>query len=156
MKPVKSLLAIIAVGLALSTSIAMADAHRCDARQPEQMHERIKNRLDKLAQRLEIKASQQAAWGEFAKSVEALAEHAAQKPGDDADALAISRYRAERATEFAKKLTLIADNTAKLQAALTADQQKVFNQMSQHFGMREHAWKKREGHDMDKRDGGHE
>lgn len=41
---------------------------------PEKMHEHMKDRLDKLAERLEIKASQQAAWGEFAKSVGMLSE----------------------------------------------------------------------------------
>jgi len=99
----------------------------------ENMHERIKARLDKLAARLEIKASQQAVWEEFAKSVETLAERNARKPNDDADAASISRYRAERATEFAKKLTGIADATAKLQTALSEDQRKILDQTAHHF-----------------------
>lgn len=99
----------------------------------EKMHEHMKVRLDKLAARLEIKASQQAVWGEFAKSVEMLADRNTKKPNDDADAATISRYRAERATEFANKLTKIADATAKLQTALSEDQRKILNQTAHHF-----------------------
>ena len=107
---------------------------------PEKMHEHIKVRLDKLAERLEIKASQQAAWGEFAKSVEMLAERSVKKPNDDADAATISRYRAEMATEFAKKLTKIADATAKLQKALNEDQRKILNQAAHRFLQNDHGW----------------
>ena len=56
-----------------------------------------------------------------------------KKPNDDADASTISRYRAEKATEFARKLTKVADATAKLQTALTEDQRKVLNQASHRF-----------------------
>jgi len=92
----------------------------------------LKARLNKLSERLEIKASQQAVWEEYAKSVEMLAEHHENKPGADADAATISRDRAERATEFAQKLTKVADATSKLQAVLTDDQKKIFNQISHH------------------------
>jgi hypothetical protein len=93
----------------------------------------MKVRLDKLAERLEIKSSQQAAWEEFAKSVEVLADRNPKKPKDDADAATISRYRAEKATEFANKLTKIADATAKLQTALSEDQRKILNQTAHRF-----------------------
>ncbi len=92
----------------------------------------LKYRLNKLSNRLEIKASQEAAWEEYAKSVEALAEHHEKKPEENADAATISRERADRATEFAQKLTKIADSTSKLQTVLTEDQQKVFNQVTRH------------------------
>jgi hypothetical protein len=120
---------------------------------PEKMHEHMKARLDKLAERLEIKSSQQAAWGEFAKSVGMLAERSMKKPNDDADAATILRYRAEKATEFAKKLTRIADATAKLQTALTEDQRKILNQTSRRFLHKHHGWNHkhhgldREGHE---------
>jgi hypothetical protein len=99
----------------------------------EKMREHMKVRLDKLAERLEIKASQQAVWEEFAKSVEMLADRNVKKPNDDADAATISRYRAERAADLANKLSKIADATAKLQTALTSDQRKILDQTAQRF-----------------------
>lgn len=158
----------IAIGALLITtfhSVAMASpGGHCDQKQmgheqmsPEKMHEHMKDRLDKLAERLEIKSSQQAAWGEFAKSVGMLSEQGVKKPNDDADATTISRYRAEKATEFAKKLTRIADATAKLQTALTEDQRKILNQASHRFLHRDHGWahmrhgRNREGHKWDQR-----
>ena len=142
-------------------SVAMArPSEHCDQKQmsheqmsPEKMHEHMKSRLDKLAERLEIKSSQQAAWGEFAKSVETLAERSVKKPNEDADAATISRYRAEKATEFAKKLTRIADATAKLQTALTEDQRKILNQTSRRFLHRDHGWNHKD-HGMNRK--GHE
>lgn len=104
----------------------------------ERMHEHLQARLDKLAQRLEIKASQQPVWEDFARSVEMLADGNAKKPGMDADAAAIARFRAERATEFAGKLARIADATAKLQAALSGDQRKILNQTAQQMLHRDH------------------
>jgi hypothetical protein len=158
MKIKLGLLATIATGIILMTtfhSVAMAnpDMHY-DQKQmnPERMHEHMKARLDKLAGRLEIKSSQQAVWEEYAKSVEMLAERNMKKPGDDADAAAISRYRADRATEFARKLTRIADATAKLQTALTEDQRKVLNQASRRFLHKGHG-AERNGHEWDQRGG---
>jgi hypothetical protein len=139
MNPKLGILATIVTGAILITtlhSITIATAaENYDQKQmnQEDMHERIMVRLDKLAARLEIKASQQAVWEEFARSVETLAERNAKKPNDDADAATISRYRAERATEFANKLTKIADATAKLQTALSEDQRKILNQTAHHF-----------------------
>jgi len=139
MNPKLGILATIVTGSILAAtfhSIAMASpAEHYDRQQmiQEKMQEHMKIRLDKLAERLEIKSSQQAVWEEFAKSVEMLADRNAKKPGDDADAASISRYRADRATEFAKKLTKIADATAKLQAALSADQRKILDQTAQRF-----------------------
>jgi hypothetical protein len=139
MNPKLGILATIVSGAILITtfhSIATATAAENYGQKQmgqENMHEHMKVRLDKLAARLEIKSSQQAVWEEFAKSVEMLAERNAKKPNDDADAATISRYRAERATEFANKLTKIADATAKLQAALSEDQRKVLNQTAHRF-----------------------
>jgi len=158
----------IAMGALLMTafhSVAMASpGEHCDQKHmnheqmsPEKMHEHMKGRLDKLAERLEIKASQQTAWGEFAKSVGMLAERSVKKPGDDADATAVSRFHAERASEFAKKLARIADATAKLQTALTEDQRKTLNQAAHRFLHRDHGWnpmshgRNREGHEWGQR-----
>jgi hypothetical protein len=130
----KLMLPFIALGALLIPvfqSMALASDGSGEQKQisTEKMHEHFKARLDKLANRLEIKSSQQAAWEEYAKSVESLAEHGAKRPAHDADAATISRIRADRATESAKKLTVIADATAKLQKALTEDQQKILNQV---------------------------
>jgi len=144
MNPKLGILATIVTGsilIATFHSIAMATpAEHYDPKQmhQEKMQERMKVRLDRLAARLEIKSSQQTVWEEFARSVETLADRTGKKPGDDADAAAISRYRADRATEFAKKLTKIADATARLQAALTEDQRKILDQTAHHFFRREH------------------
>jgi len=146
-------------------SVAMASpGEHCDKKQmsheqinPEKMHEQMKDRLDKLAERLEIKSSQQAVWEEFAQSVEMLAEQHVKKPNDEADAATISRYQAERATEFSKKLAKIAGATAKLQTALTEDQRKILNQASHRFLHRDHGWnhknheRNRECHELDQR-----
>lgn len=137
------LLATVVTGAILVTSlnsIAMADpAGHCGHMQmnPEQMQQyiqaRMKTRMDRLAQRLEIKASQQAVWEDFAKSIETLPDRNAKKPADDADAATIARYHADRASEMAGKMTRIADATAKLEAALTPDQRKVLDQTAQLF-----------------------
>ena len=154
-KPSKLILPTIAIGALLMTTfhpVAMAspDGH-CDQKHmsheqtsPEKLHEHMKGRLDNLAERLEIKASQQSAWEGFAKSVGMMAERSVKKPSDDADAATISRYRAEKATEFAKKLTQIADATAKLQKALTEDQRKILNQASRRFLHNDHDWSHRD------------
>lgn len=144
MNPKLGILATVVTGSILAAtfhSIAMASpAEHYDRQQmiQEKMHDHMKIRLDKLAERLEIKSSQQAVWEEFAKSVETLADRNAKKPGDDADAATISRYRADRATEFASKLSRIADATAKLQAALSADQRKILDQTAHRFLRHEH------------------
>ena len=101
---------------------------------PERMQAMIKARLAKLHERLEIKASQQAAWDAFAKSVEALPQGMTKPPGPDADATTLARFRADRAQGFAKKLAVIADTTAKLEGVLSADQRKILDDASHHFG----------------------
>jgi LTXXQ motif family protein len=137
--PKLGVLSTMVIGAILTTtfhSVAMAKpSENYDHKQmnQEKMHEHMKARLDKLAERLEIKSSQQAVWEEFANSIEMLADRNVKKPNDDADAAIISRYRAERATEFSDKLTKIADATAKLQAALSANQRKILDQTAHRF-----------------------
>ena len=139
MNPKFGILPTIAIGVTLALTFhsyamaASAENHGEKQTRQEQMHDHMKARLDKLAERLEIKASQQAVWEEYAKSVEMLADRATKKPNDDADAATISRYRAERATEFAGKLSKIADATARLQAVLSADQRKILDQNAHNF-----------------------
>ena len=126
-------------------SIAMADpANHCNDKamsvqqMRQHMQERIKTRMDRLAQRLEIKPSQQGVWEDLARSIESLPDWNAKRPADDADAAAIARYRAERAAEMAGKMTKIADATAKLQSALSEDQRKILNQTAQLMLHRDH------------------
>lgn len=162
----KTLSTLLGIGLAalLSNSVLANEqtdsksesGHSWSTEQKDQRSEHLKARLDKLAGRLEIKASQQAIWGEYVKSVEMVAEQNVKKPNDDADATTISRYRAERATEFAKKLNTISDATSKLQAVLTEDQQKIFNQISRHsHHERGHEWKNHKHCDREGSDGDH-
>ncbi len=133
------MLATVAIGVVLLVSfhsVAMANPEgHCDAMQmsTEEKHEYMKTGLDKLAARLEIKSSQQAAWDDFSRSVETLAERHAKEPKDDADAAAILHYHAERATEFAKKLTVVADASTQLETVLTDNQKRVFSEASRIF-----------------------
>jgi sensor domain CHASE-containing protein len=103
--------------------------------------ERIKTGLDKMAQRLELKASQQAAWQAYAKVLEESMAMPMKMPEADsnADAATFARIHADMATTHAKKLTLIADATAKFQEVLTPDQRKTLDQIARHF---------RHGHQM--------
>jgi hypothetical protein len=106
----------------------------------EWMAARIKTRLDRVANRLEIKASQQSAWDSFAKAVSAMPAMSIKRPDGDADAATLARFRADRAAAFAAKLAQVADATAKLQAILTPEQRKTLNQIAQHFGHHGRRW----------------
>ena len=116
-----------------------SDASRAHSR-AERRAEWIHERLERAANRLEIKASQQGAWQAFAQSVEAFGAPPAPRPGRDADATAIARYRADRAADAARKLAQVADATAKLESVLNDDQRKVFDEMAQRLsqGRRHH------------------
>lgn len=96
----------------------------------ERWHDRIKARLDKLADRLEIKPSQQAAWGAYEDSVERPPMKMTQRPGRDADASSIARFRAERAKAMAERFSRIADATARLESVLSEDQRRIFDEAS--------------------------
>lgn len=126
-----------ATALLTTTYFSLAQAYPMGAEKDsqtrsEEIRDFAKSRLDKLANRLEIKVSQQAAWDEYAGTVAAMAEQGVQRPDDKADATAIARYRAEKTAEMSRKLSKIADATAKLQAVLTEEQAKMFNQVSRH------------------------
>jgi hypothetical protein len=106
----------------------------------------VQGHLDKLAERLEIKASQETAWQNFSSAFrDTMQMHAMMghpgigDPGKstDADAASLARQQADRASERARKLAQLADATAALQQALSADQRLVFNEAARHFE-REH------------------
>ena len=107
----------------------MSDADRAQMRQA-----RISQRLDRLAARLEIKASQQDAWASYRKTVESLMQDRPQRPARDADAATLMRFRAEMAQRRAKSLLTMADATAQLQQALEPNQRKVLDEITRNFG----------------------
>ncbi|HTZ00064.1 MAG TPA: Spy/CpxP family protein refolding chaperone [Rhodocyclaceae bacterium] len=152
-----------AVLAALSTSLVLAFAPLSSAAAAEPAKDPAKDqawaqhrqewaaaRLTQDANRLEIKASQQAAWAEYANARKALADWKFTKLPDDADAATVAKHRAERATEAAQKLTALADATAKLQAVLTPEQRKTLDQLVRHHhcGHEHGGWGERGMHGM--------
>ena len=141
---------ISAALMTIGYSTAWAHPMGSDEQKPacaEHQRGSINDRLDNMGERLEIKASQQAAWEAYAKAYKALADQHAKKPDQNADAAAFARYHAEMATELAKKLATIADATAKLQVALSEDQRKIFNRITRHSHHGGHEWRHQQAHD---------
>lgn len=115
----------------------MTEADRAQMR--ERMQTRMKQRLDRMAARLEIKASQQDAWNAYRQARESMIAGAMpQRPAQDADAATITRFRAEMAQRRAQHMALMADATSKLQEALDPNQRKVLDEMSRRGGGRGH------------------
>lgn len=148
---------VATIGLVSSSAAEPAGAQAAadDAASARAPHEAMLQRwsqhvqahLDQLAERLEIKASQEPAWQKFAAafrdnlSDHAMFWHMADGQGGpglaDADAATLARQQAERARDHAQKLAQLADATAGLQQVLSADQRQVFNEAARHFA-REH------------------
>lgn len=135
----RRLFAAAAVSASLLTAFSSASwaaPDNPDAMKQEWMRHReqqVKIRLARMAERLEIKPSQQAAWQAYARVVESTLEHHVKEPEAGADAAAIMRFRADMAAEHAKDMAQIADATARLEAALTPDQRKTLDQIVQRF-----------------------
>jgi hypothetical protein len=102
----------------------------------KERQERLKHFTDRLANRLEIKASQQNAFQAFVKALEAAAEHPAKKPEVKTDAASLARLHADFAAARAQKLAQIAEATAKLQEVLNPEQRKTLDQIAAHFAHR--------------------
>ena len=136
--------AALMAGLAAPASAAAPDANE-QIKQEWVRHrqQQVRLRLAKMAERLEIKASQQAAWQAYASAYETTMPRPAAKPDANADAASITRMRADRAADHARKLAQIADATARLQQVLTPEQRKTLDQMAQHAGHRRHHWRRR-------------
>ena len=140
------LLAIAVFGMssmALSSSPAWSAAAPAAANEAKQdwakrHQEWVKRYTDNLAERLEIKASQQGAWQSFVKTVEAVTERPATKPEAKSDAASIARLDADLAATRAQRLAQIADATAKLQEALNPDQRKTLDQIAAETFRRQH------------------
>ena len=108
---------------------AKAEAKQDWARHHEDM---VKRMTERMAARLEIKASQQGAWQAYTKTLESAFTPAARQHDGKTDAASITRAHAEMAAARAQKLAQIADATAKLQEVLTPDQRKTLDQMVEH------------------------
>ncbi|MFL6711945.1 MAG: Spy/CpxP family protein refolding chaperone [Sulfurifustis sp.] len=98
------------------------------------MQERVQARLDEFAKRLEITPAQQPAWDTYVKTVQNLIPANPQTPPADADAATLLRFRAQRASEHAQKLTQLADATSTLEQTLTPEQRKVLDDTVRHSG----------------------
>ena len=110
-----------------------------------------RSQLEREANWLEIKASQQPAWDAYvAAHIDLMNTFENAKPlARDADASAATRQHAERAEAIAQSLAKVADATEKLQSVLDENQRKVLNRierMHERFH-REH---------LEMRDPGHE
>jgi len=122
----------------------MTEADRAQMR--ERMQARMTQRLDRLATRLDIKPSQQDAWNAYRKVRESIIGTMPQRPGRDADAATITRFRAEMAQRRAQHLMTMADATAQLQQVLEPDQRKVLDEISRRGGARGNHGGHRGGH----------
>ena len=137
-------IAAIALGAALTiggTSLSLAAMEPgMDHKHPEPMHcgAPMHEKLDAMANRLEIKASQQNAWQAYVKAVEAMADHPKKHPAEDVDATAIAKFHADMAAEMAAKLKKVSDATAKLEAVLAPEQRKTLDQAARAFGPHGH------------------
>lgn len=166
---VRSLIAILCVVvLAGAAAVWAAPAETKQSASQDwgkERQERFKQLTDHMANRLEIKASQQAAWQAFTKSLQAAVESAVKKPETKSDAASIARMRADMAMERAQRLAQIADATAGLQEVLTPDQRATLDQMAAkfagrrggHHGFRNGEYGGWEGqeHEHEHDDGGH-
>jgi hypothetical protein len=154
------LLSLLAIGglvvAALPSGAWAADESNDHAKEwAQHRQEWVRAKLDREANRLEIKASQETAWQTYANARMALAERTFSEPAENADAGAIAKNRAERAAEIARKLASLADATTKLQVALSPEQRKTLDQVVRHGRHRygHQAWRHRhdgsrgEGHE---------
>lgn len=126
--------ALLAAGLALAavTPVGAAPGPGFRGEMTPQMQERMQARLDSMARRLEIKASQQDAWQAYAKVSKEMFDARPTPPAKDADAAALARHRADAAAQRAQKLAALADATAKLQSALTPEQARTLADIMRH------------------------
>jgi hypothetical protein len=122
---------------------AMSPPHEAMKADMERHHEEmIHSRLAHLADRLEIKASQQGPWQKFSAAFTEAAhsmapghdpEHWADKGAARPDAATIARMHADHAARHAQALAKLADATAELQSALGPDQRKVLDEVTQRY-----------------------
>lgn len=119
----------VVTGLAVASIPAFSQPDAANANRPEQIRQHVQHRLDKMAERLRITPAQQNAWAQYRNTVESMMGAAPTPPAKDADAATIVRYRADRASEHARKMVAVADATATLQTALDAEQRKTLGEI---------------------------
>lgn len=151
---IKRLLAVAAIGVTLTglAGVSLAADNQDQSRQQAwaqragEMHEK---HMQMLAKRLNIQASQQAEWKSFSDALAGLHPAAGMThPDKNADAATLAKFGADMAAEHAKKLAVVADATAKLQAVLNPEQAKTFNMMAHHFMMMHMRGGHHDGHAM--------
>lgn len=102
----------------------------------EMVRENIQARMDRLAARLELKASQQAVWKDFVQTVMQVTEIKLKHPGPNATAAEVAHFRARKAKKLAEVLERIARKTDKLEAALTKEQRAVLDNAFRNYSGR--------------------
>jgi hypothetical protein len=115
-------------------TMQMTEADRAQMR--DRMQARVNERLDGLAARLEIKASQQDAWEAYKKARTSMFQTRPERPARDADAATRAKFRADMAQRRAQYLATMADATAQLQNVLEPQQRKVLDEIARHTGAR--------------------
>jgi len=105
---------------------------------PEQRAQMMDMHLNRMAERLEIKASQEAAWQDYVAAHKAMFGARPDEKPAATDAAALVRAHADRAAQMAAKLGKLADATAKLEAVLTPPQRRVLDGMAQAMASRHH------------------
>ncbi|HTV52459.1 MAG TPA: Spy/CpxP family protein refolding chaperone [Steroidobacteraceae bacterium] len=93
----------------------------------------VRAELDRQAARLEIRASQSAAWNEYSKVViasrEPLANEHRPSESEHLGAVELMRDRAQRLQAMAQRLTQLAEATQRLAAVLSPEQKDIFDQI---------------------------
>ena len=152
----------LAADTAPAAKVSLADRK---AEMEKHRQEFFRHMSDRVADRLEIKPSQQAAFQAYTAALQTALTPPAKHPEFKSDAAGIARMNADMAAEHAKRLAAIADATAKFQEVLTPDQRKTFDQMAaafmHHHGMHhgfgghDHGWGRDGEHEDGHRGWGH-
>ncbi len=119
-----------ATGAMAQTAAPPAPDASIQARRQQMMQAR----LDRLGQRLEVRASQEDAWQKYSQALRSFAAPPAPIPGPNADAATLMRFRADRASARAQRMTQLADATAKLEQALDPNQRLVLDEATRRAG----------------------
>lgn len=106
----------------------------------------FKHMSDRMANRLEIKSSQQAAFQTYAAALQTAMTPPASRPEYGSDAAGIVRMHADMAAARATRLAAVADATARFQEVLSPEQRKTFDQMAAAFMRRHHGMHHGFGH----------
>lgn len=92
----------------------------------------MQRKLDNMANRLQITASQQPVWDQYKKArMDMMPKHFI-RPGPDMNAAQLAQFRAKRAEIMAKKMQRLSEATSRLRAVLNPNQQQVLDEMVRH------------------------